>query len=184
MSDVKQDNLVTDEEKVAAPTAEVKSEQNLAEKNTHEEQEVSENAEQANEEKMQTVIVKGRKKKKVAPFLRGGRGQAHIKATYNNTIVSISDLNGAVLVWGSAGKSGFKGPKKSTPYAAGVIVKSVVDKAKELGIKELDIFVKGVGTGRESAVRAFETNGLKIVSIKDVTPIPHGGCRPRKRRRV
>ena len=134
--------------------------------------------------KMQTVIVKGKKKKKTAPFLRGGRGQAHIKATYNNTIVSISDLNGAVLVWGSAGKSGFKGPKKSTPYAAGIIVKSVIDKAKELGIKEVDVFVKGVGTGREAAVRALDTNGLKIVSIKDVTPIPHGGCRPRKKRRV
>jgi len=133
---------------------------------------------------VQTAIVKGKKKKKAAPFLRGGRGQAHIKATYNNTIVTITDLNGAVLTWASAGKCGFKGPKKSTPYAAGVIVKSIVDKIKSLGIKELDVFVKGVGTGREAAVRAFDSNGIKIVSIKDVTPIPHGGCRPGKRRRV
>ena len=132
----------------------------------------------------ETVVVKGKKKKKHAPFLRGGRGQAHIKASYNNTIVTITDLNGAVLVWASAGKSGFKGPKKSTPYAAGVIVKSLIDKIKKLGIKEFDVYVRGVGTGREAAVRALGTSGFQITSIKDVTPIPHGGCRPRKRRRV
>ncbi len=135
-------------------------------------------------EKMTTVVVKGKKKKKPAPFLRGGRGQAHIKSTYNNTIITITDLNGAVLVWSSAGKNGFKGPKKSTPYAAGIIAKSIIDKIKKLGIKELDVFVKGVGTGREAAIRALDADGIKIVSIKDVTPIPHGGCRPRKRRRV
>ncbi len=133
---------------------------------------------------MQTVTVKGKKKKKQAPFLRGGRGQAHVNASYNNTIVSVTDLNGAVLAWSSAGKCGFKGPRKATPYAAGVIVKSLIDKVKELGIKELDVFVKGVGTGRESAVRAFSANGFQINSIKDVTPVPHGGCRPPKRRRV
>lgn len=134
--------------------------------------------------KMQTVISKGKKKKKNAPFLRGGRGQAHIKSTYNNTLISITDLNGAVLLWSTAGKSGFKGPKKSTPYAAGVIVKNLADKIKTMGIKELDVFVCGVGTGREAAVRAFDTNGIKIISIKDTTPVPHGGCRPRKRRRI
>lgn len=134
--------------------------------------------------KATTVVVKGKKKKKSAPFLRGGRGQAHVKSSYNNTIVTITDLNGAVLIWSSAGKCGFRGPKKSTPYAAGVVIKSIADKVKDLGIKELDVFVRGVGSGREAAVRALDTNGLKVVSIKDVTPIPHGGCRPRKRRRV
>jgi len=140
--------------------------------------------ESSQQDDSKTVVVKGKKKKKIAPFLRGGRGQVHIKATYNNTIVTVTDLNGSVLIWSSAGKCGFKGPKKSTPYAAGVIVKSVVDKVKELGIKELDAFVKGVGIGREAAIRAFDTHGLKIVSIKDVTPVPHGGCRPKKKRRV
>lgn len=135
-------------------------------------------------EKMQTVIVKGKKKKKKEPFLRGGRGQVHISSSYNNTIVSISDLNGAVLTWASAGKCGFKGPKKSTPYAAGIIIKSLIDKIKNFGIKEVDVYVKGVGTGREAAIRALGTNGVQVVSIKDVTPIPHGGCRAKKPRRI
>lgn len=133
---------------------------------------------------IQTVVVKGKKKKRPTPFLRGGRGQVHIKATYNNTIVSITDLNGATLVWASAGKCGFKGPRKATPYAAGMVVRTLVDKIRTLGIKELDAFVKGVGMGREAAIRAFDSQGLHVVSIKDVTPIPHGGCRPPKRRRV
>lgn len=136
------------------------------------------------ETQTQTVIVKGKKKKKLAPFLRGGRGQAHIKSSYNNTIVSITDLNGAVLAWSTAGKCSFKGPKKATPYAAGVIVRSLSDKIKKLNIKEVDVFVKGIGTGREAAIRALGTSGLSVTSIKDVTPIPHGGCRPIKRRRV
>jgi len=135
-------------------------------------------------EETATVVVKGKKKKKQAPFLRGGRGQAHIKSSYNNTIVSVTDLNGAVLIWATAGKCGFKGPKKSTPYAAGTIIKSLANKIKELGIKEVDVFVKGVGTGRESAIRALGTINVSVVSIKDVTPIPHGGCRPKKKRRV
>jgi len=124
------------------------------------------------------------KRKRKRTFLRGGRGQAHIKSSYNNTIVSITDLNGSVLVWASAGKCGFKGPKKATPYAAGVIAKSLVDKIKELGIKEVDVYVRGVGTGREAAVRALGVNGVQVVSIKDVTPTPHGGCRPKKPRRI
>lgn len=144
----------------------------------------SEKSETNVENMVHTATVKGKKKKKAAPFLRGGRGQAHIKATYNNTVISISDLNGSILMWSTAGKCGFKGPKKATPYAAGIIVKSLADKIKQLGIKELDIFVKGVGMGREAAVRAFDTNGLKITTIKDVTPVPHGGARPKKRRRV
>jgi small subunit ribosomal protein S11 len=141
-------------------------------------------AEEKEGDKMQTVTVKGKKKKKAAPFLRGGRGQAHIKSSYNNTIISITDLNGSVLCWASAGKCGFKGPKKSTPYAAGIVAKAAVDKIKDLGIKEFDVFIKGVGAGREAAVRAFDTYGIKVMNIKDVTPIQHGGCRPKGRRRV
>jgi len=111
-------------------------------------------------------------------------GIAHITATYNNTIVSLSDEEGNVLSWASAGIAGFKGPKKSTPYAAQIITKIAVDKAKECGLKEVSVKVKGVGTGRESAVRSLNANGLIVTSIKDITPIPHNGCRARKPRRV
>jgi small subunit ribosomal protein S11 len=112
------------------------------------------------------------------------RGQAHIKASYNNTLITITDQNGNVLCWSSAGICGFKGPKKATPYAAGVIVKNVIEKMKKFGVQEVDIFLKGVGSGRESAVRALHANGINVLTIKDVTPIPHGGCRPKKPRRV
>ena len=123
---------------------------------------------------------KGRKKIKRQVSL----GRAYIQATYNNTIVTFTDQNGNVLAWSSAGQCGFKGPKKATPYAAGVIAKSLVDKIKELDIKEVDVYVRGVGTGREAAVRALGVNGVQVVSIKDVTPTPHGGCRPKKPRRI
>jgi small subunit ribosomal protein S11 len=112
------------------------------------------------------------------------RGQAHIHATYNNTIVSITDLQGGVLGWSAAGKMGFSGPKKATPYAAGIVVKDIMDKIGKYGLKEVYVFIKGVGAGREGAVRALHANGLNILSIKDVTPIPHNGCRPPKVRRV
>lgn len=143
--------------------------------------ETADNNETAEEK---AVVTKGRKKKKKEPFLRGGRGQIHIKSSYNNTIVTITDLNGSVLAWSSAGKCGFKGPKKSTPYAAGVIVKSLIDKIKALGIKETDVEVKGVGMGREAAVRALGVNGVQVVSVKDVTPVKHGGVRSKRPRRV
>ena len=124
------------------------------------------------------------KKKKKQPKLVGGRGQAHIKATYNNTIVTITDPYGNVICWGSAGQAGFKGPKKSTPYAASVVVKGVAEKAKEAGVKEVDVFVKGVGLGRDAAIRALNANGIIVTSIKDVTPVPHNGVRPPRPRRV
>lgn len=128
---------------------------------------------------------KTRKKKKIHQFhLLDGRGQAHIRATYNNTIVSLSDLQGNVIVWGSAGKAGFKGPKKSTPYAAQQIVKMIADTAKAQGIKSVDAVVTGPGPGRESAIRALNVNGIQVLSIKDVTPIPHNGVRARKPRRI
>ena len=111
-------------------------------------------------------------------------GHAYIKATYNNTIVTITDQSGNVLASASAGQAGFKGPKKSTPYAASVIVRNAVDKVKYYGLKNVNVFVKGVGSGREAAVRALNANGLNVISIKDMTPIPHNGCRPRKPRRV
>lgn len=121
------------------------------------------------------------KKKKVAKQVV--RGNAFIQASYNNTIVSITDPNGDVLGWSSSGKVGFKGPKKATPYASSVVVKDVVDKLGAYGLKDIHVFVKGIGGGREGAIRGLHLNGLNVLSINDVTPIPHNGCRaPRKRR--
>ncbi len=112
------------------------------------------------------------------------KGQAHIQSTYNNTIVTITDLNGAVLSWSSAGTLGFKGAKKSTPYAASQIVNAVVEKVQKNNIKELQVFVKGVGGGRDASIRALAAKGFEISLIKDITPIAHNGCRRRKPRRV
>lgn len=111
-------------------------------------------------------------------------GQVHIKATFNNTIISITDPNGQVIVWSTPGVVGFNGSKKSTPFAAQLAASDAAKKAKELGLKSVDVFVKGPGSGRESAIRAMQANGLIVTSIKDVTPLPHNGCRPRKKRRV
>lgn len=121
---------------------------------------------------------RGKKKRLVT------RGQAHILATYNNTIVTLADQTGNVLVTCSAGQVGFKGPKKSTPYAAGIIVRTALEKVRDYGLKEVEVYIKGVGVGREAAIRALYANGLNLVSIKDVTPSPHNGCRPRRPRRV
>lgn len=112
------------------------------------------------------------------------KGRIFIQSTYNNTIITIADNHGAVIAWASAGSLGFKGPKKATPYAASKIVETLMEKVKKAGLRDVAIFVKGVGGGRESAVRAFAAHGLNILSIKDVTPVPHNGCRPRKVRRV
>lgn len=120
-----------------------------------------------------------KKKKKIV-----NSGLVYIQATYNNTIVTITDPNGDVLDWSSAGRAGFKGPKKATPYAAGVIVRQLADRIKEVGLRNVNVFVKGVGSGREAAIRALAANGLNILTIKDITPIPHNGCRPPKIRRV
>jgi small subunit ribosomal protein S11 len=111
-------------------------------------------------------------------------GVAHIQATFNNTIVSIADPEGNVLAWSSAGRIGFKGSRKGTPFAAQVAAQSAGNNAKDLGVRSVDVMVKGPGAGRESAVRALQASGIEVKSIKDVTPIPHNGCRPRKRRRV
>jgi small subunit ribosomal protein S11 len=111
-------------------------------------------------------------------------GRANIHATFNNTIVSISDPQGNVVVWGSAGSSGFKGSRKSTPFAARKAAEEVIRSAKDLGLQEVDVFVKGPGPGREAAIRAIQASGVKVRSISDVTPIPHNGVRPPKKRRV
>ena len=111
-------------------------------------------------------------------------GTAHVKATFNNTTITITDTKGDTLCWASAGTSGFKGSRKSTPFAGQLAAQQVAEKAIKFGVKEVDVKVKGPGSGRESAISALQAAGLKILSIEDVTPIPHNGCRPRKRRRV
>ena len=109
---------------------------------------------------------------------------AHVKATFNNTIITITDLNGNVLCWDSSGSIGYKGSRKSTPFAAQRAAENVAEKAKKYGVRELDVRVKGPGSGRESAIRALQTSGLNVRLIEDATPLPHNGCRPRKKRRV
>jgi small subunit ribosomal protein S11 len=111
-------------------------------------------------------------------------GIAHIQATFNNTIITITDTKGNAIVWGSAGKAGFKGSKKSTPFAATVAAEQTARQALALGVKRVHVRVEGPGSGRESAIQALQTAGLQIRSIRDVTPIPHDGCRPPKKRRV
>lgn len=111
-------------------------------------------------------------------------GQAHVQATFNNTIVSLSDQQGNVVAWASAGTAGFKGSRKSTPFAARMVAQQASENAKEHGMQEVDVFVKGPGPGREAAIRAIQASGLKVRSITDVTPVPHNGVRPPKKRRV
>jgi small subunit ribosomal protein S11 len=125
-------------------------------------------------------MAKGAKKKRIIE----AEGIAHIQATFNNTLVAISDLAGNIVAWGSAGKSGFKGSKKSTPFAAQIAAENAAKEALNLGVKRVHVRVQGPGSGRESAIQALQAAGLAIRSIKDVTPIPHNGCRPPKRRRV
>lgn len=111
-------------------------------------------------------------------------GQIHINATFNNTIVTVTDTQGNAVSWGSAGASGFKGSRKSTPFAASLATKSALQVAMDLGLREADVYIKGPGPGRESALRAVQGLGLKIKTITDITPVPHNGCRPPKKRRV
>lgn len=121
------------------------------------------------------------KKKK---FKNITKGHAHINASFNNTIVTITDVMGNAVCWSTSGAAGFKGSKKSTPFAAQVASESAGKKAAEYGMKEVEVYVKGPGSGRESAIRALQAAGLRVSAIHDVTPIPHNGCRPPKRRRV
>ena len=125
-----------------------------------------------------TVRKKRRERKNIE------RGQAHIQSTFNNTIVTLTDLSGNALSWSSSGALGFKGSRKSTPYAAQMVAEAAAKEAMEHGLKIIEVYVKGPGSGRESAIRALQTAGLEINLIKDITPIPHNGCRPPKRRRI
>ena len=120
-----------------------------------------------------------RREKKIVP-----RGQAHVHATFNNTIITLTDLQGNTLGWKSAGAVGFKGSRKSTPYAAQMAATEAVKLARDLGMREVDVIVKGPGPGREAAIRSIQAAGLAVRSITDITPVPHNGCRPPKRRRV
>ncbi|TNF54658.1 30S ribosomal protein S11 [bacterium] len=121
----------------------------------------------------------GKKEKKVVHS-----GAAYIQATFNNTIITITDANGNVIAWSSAGSQGFKGSRKSTPYAAQIAASTAARKAKDFGMRQINVYVKGPGSGRESAIRALQAAGLEISLIKDVTPVPHNGSKPPKRRRV
>ena len=129
---------------------------------------------------MAAEVKKARKKDRRVP----STGVAHVRASFNNTIVTITDTDGNVISWASAGKAGFKGSRKSTPFAAQVAAESAAREAKDLGLKRVEVWVKGPGAGREAAIRSLQAAGLEIAAIKDVTPIPHNGCRPPKRRRV
>lgn len=125
---------------------------------------------------------KGKKKRRKQ--VANPNGMAFIKATFNNVLVSVTDANGNVLSWSSSGKEGFKGSRKNTPYAAQLSAETAAKAAHEMGLRKVEVFVKGPGSGREAAVRALASSGLEVTSIKDRTPIPHNGCRPPKRRRV
>jgi small subunit ribosomal protein S11 len=127
----------------------------------------------------QTTAVK--KKKRIQVDVTG---KAFVKATFNNVIVTLTDVYGNVISWSSAGRNGFKGSRKNTPYAAQVTAETASKEAFDLGLRKVDVYVKGPGSGREAAVRSMQTVGLEILSIRDITPIPHNGCRPPKRRRV
>ena len=134
---------------------------------------------QLQEQKKKSKFKKSKKAVKAPPS-----GIAHILATFNNTIVTIADKQGNTISWASTGSAGFKGSKKSTPFAAGMAAESASKKALERGVKEVEVYVKGPGSGRESAIRSIQAAGITVRAIRDVTPIPHNGCRPPKRRRV
>ena len=129
-------------------------------------------------QKKKTTRTRRRERKNVAD------GQAHVQSTFNNTIISITDMQGNVISWGSAGAQGFKGSRKSTPFAAQVTAEATARRAMEHGMRSIEVFVRGPGSGREAAIRSLAAAGLEVSAINDVTPIPHNGCRPPKRRRV
>ncbi|MBI2588012.1 30S ribosomal protein S11 [Candidatus Azambacteria bacterium] len=135
-------------------------------------------------ETLEEAGVVSRPKETAAPSRRMTKGNVYIQATYNNTIITITDPSGNVVSAASAGGLGFRGPKKATPFAAARVAETVVERAKKAGLEEVAVFVKGIGSGRESAIRSLATHGLNIIHIKDVTPVPHNGTRPPKVRRV
>lgn len=130
-------------------------------------------------------MAKGRSEKsKKRNVVIDALGQAHIKASFNNILISLTNNNGQVITWSSAGKMGFRGSKKNTPYAAQTAAQDCASRAYDLGLRKVEVFVKGTGAGRESAIRTIQNSGIEVTMIQDVTPIPHNGCRPPKRRRV
>lgn len=133
-------------------------------------------------QKKKTSTKRGQRRKKVKKTVE--KGQAHISSTFNNTMVTLTDMQGNVLSWASAGQLGFRGSRKSTPFAAQEAAEEAAKKAMDYGLKIVEVYVKGPGSGRESAIRSLQASGLEVSMIKDVTPIPHNGCRPPKRRRV
>lgn len=139
-----------------------------------------ESADTGTEEGASSVASKKKKRRKK----QVSKGRVYVQATYNNTIVTFTDQHGNALAQSSAGACGFKGPKKSTPYAAGVIVKTVAEKVRDMGLKDVEVFIKGIGSGREGAVRALNAQGFNMTTIRDITPIPHNGPRAKKPRRV
>ena len=145
---------------------------------------MNKNTDKKKEDKKEEKITKPKVKKKVKVKKNITSGIAFVKSTFNNTIVSIADENGNVIAWSSAGSKGFKGSRKSTPYAAQVAADNAGEKAYEQGLRTLSVQVKGPGSGRETALRALQSRGFKIISIKDTTPMPHNGARPPKKRRV
>jgi len=196
-------NLNSEEEKAETPVAAVKTKTAVKEAAVEESEddrdegpafsldsgadeelpeEIKQKLEKNKQARAKKKLVKKRKKR-TARTVKIGR--AYINATYNNTMVTLADTNGDVISWASAGMAGFKGAKKATPYAAQIITKIAAQKAKEeYGLQEVSVFVSGVGTGREAAIRALNANGLEVSSIKDTTSVPHNGCRPKKPRRV
>jgi small subunit ribosomal protein S11 len=158
--------------------AEVKTTEKIAKKEADKKSEVLVSGETS----ASAVPAPKKKKKKIRHQIQ--KGQAHIQCTYNNTLISVSDMDGQVLAWSSSGQLGFKGAKKATSYAATKVVADLSDKVGKYGISKLEVFVKGVGSGREASVRALANKGFDLVLIKDITPNPHNGCRPKKPRRV
>lgn len=148
---------------------------------TKKKEEINQKSKDLKVEKTEETEVKKASKKVKRQILRG---RATVKCSYNNTAVSIADKNGNILGWATSGLLGFKGAKKATPYAATQVVANVTEKVKKYGLKELDVYVRGVGSGREASIRALANNGFDLILIKDITPIPHNGCRPKKPRRV
>jgi len=143
---------------------------------------MSQTAPQTGSQNAATTHVSEKKKAKVRKNV--GKAIAHVKASFNNTIITIVDAAGQVLAWDSAGTIGYKGSRKSTPFAAQRAAEKVADKIKKMGVHELEVLVRGPGSGRESAIRALSNSGIEVKSIEDITPLPHNGCRSRKRRRV
>ena len=120
-----------------------------------------------------------RRERKLVP-----EGKAYIQSTFNNTVITLTDLKGDVIAWGSSGTAGFKGSRKGTPYAAQLAAQGAAQRAKEHGLRQVEVYIRGPGSGREAAIRALQASGISVTGIQDVTPVPHNGCRPRKRRRV